>query len=711
MSIEPLTAASPTAGAGLTVGPGRPLPYGARRVPGGISFSVPSNGAGAVTLVLFRPGAELPFAELPFPERYRVGGVYAMTVLGLDPDAVEYGYRAAGPAGAAGAGRFDPTRILADPYARALGGREEWGTPNRQGRLYPYRAQVPDTAFDWEDDRPPRLAPADLVVYEAHVRGFTRHPSSGVRAPGTFAGLTEKIPYLRELGVNCLELLPVFEFDESDNVRSDPRAGRPLYNYWGYSTVGFFAPKASYASGEAVRELKELVKQLHRSGIELVLDVVFNHTAEGDERGPTISFRGLDDSAYYMLTPEGGYRNLSGTGNTFNANDPLARAFVLDCLRYWVTEYHVDGFRFDLASVLVRAPDGTPLENPPLLEAIAADPVLRDTKLIAEAWDAAGLYQVGSFPDQRGRWAEWNGRYRDTVRRFLKGDEGAAGELADRMLGSPDLYPRRGPLASVNFVTAHDGFTLHDLVSYNEKHNEANGEGNRDGESVNHSWNCGREGPTDDPEVLALRSRQVRNALLLLLTGHGVPMLSAGDESGRTLHGNNNAYCHDELSWIDWESAERNAELTRFVRQLIAFRRAHPALRRARHATSVEATRDGVRPGEPDRSEGNRLLALTLREGTDVVHLAANAHWEPVELRLPEPPEGSRWARFADTSAAAPYDVCVPGEEQPLADQRRITVGPRSAGLLVAIPVTDGPATDGPVTDLPATDLPTTDRQ
>ncbi|MFG2052018.1 glycogen debranching protein GlgX [Micromonospora sp. NPDC048935] len=687
---------------GFTVRAGDPLPFGATPGPDGITFSIHSNAATAMTLVLFRRGDAEPFAELPFPEEFRTGGVYSMTVLGLDPTTVEYGYRADGPYRPEAGYRFAPRRVLTDPYARAFGGLERWGSTPHPLDGYRYRARVVDDDFDWAGDQQLRLPMRDLVIYEAHVRGFTRHPSSGVRRPGTFAGLVEKIPYLTSLGVNCVELLPVFEFDETDLDRVDPSTGRRLRNYWGYHTLGFFAPKASYAAsarvGGQITEFKYLVRQLHRAGIEVMLDVVLNHTAEGNELGPTISLRGLDDRAYYMLTGNGEYLNLSGTGNTINANDPVARAFLLDCLRYWVTEFHIDGFRFDLASILTRGPDGTPLANPPLLEAIAADPVLRDTKLVAEAWDAGGLYQVGSFPDY-GRWSEWNGRFRDLVRRFLRGEAGTSGELATRLVGSPDLYRGRGPLASVNFVCSHDGFTLHDLFAYNVKHNAANGEDNRDGADDNYSWNCGHEGPTDNPEVLRLRARQVRNAMLLLLTSHGVPMLVAGDEMGRTQQGNNNAYCQDnELSWLDWGLQERNADLVEFTRRAIAFRRAHPALRRVTHVTGTspgsalpDVSWHGERAWTPDWSTDRLLVAAMLRAdepddgGEDVVFLAANAHWESCTVHLPELPPGLVWGRFADTSAPAPHDAYPPGLEPPLAEQSRITIGARSVVVLTAL--------------------------
>jgi glycogen operon protein len=533
------------------------------------------------------------------------------------------------------------------------------------------------------------------------VRGFTKDPSAHVSAPGTFAGLVEKIPYLRELGVNCVELMPVFEFDERDTPRVDPTTGKPLFNYWGYHPVGFFAPKASYAAtgpyGMQVDEFKSMVKHLHLAGIEVVLDVVFNHTGEGNERGPTLSFRGLDNRTYYMLTPDGYYYNFSGCGNTLNCNHPVVREFVLDCLRYWVAEYHIDGFRFDLAAILGRAPDGSLLSNPPLLESLAHDPVLRDCKLIAEAWDAAGVNQVGSFPDYC-RWSEWNGQFRDTVRGFIKGDIGTAGQLAARMVGSADLYSRRGPMASVNFVTAHDGFTLRDLVSYNGKHNDANGEDNRDGDNNNISWNCGHEGVTDDPEVRALRDRQVRNALLILLTSSGIPMLLAGDEIGRTQQGNNNAYCHDsELSWFDWDLVGENADLLRFVRCAIAFRRVHRVLRRAQYP--AEYSSDGLFPAvswhgvhawTPDWAPHSRLVAVMLydRDGgrDDCVYIAVNSYWQDLTIELPELPGQLAWHLFADTKAPAPQDVYELGQEPLLPDQTRVDLGPRSVLVLVARP-------------------------
>ncbi|NUR92830.1 MAG: glycogen debranching enzyme [Nonomuraea sp.] len=643
-ALEPIDAYPTLRIGGFDVRAGRALPFGATRVPGGINFSVFSDHARSMTLVLYLEGR---VEELPFPDSYRIGAVWSMTVFDLDPEGLEYGYRAGGSA------------VLADPYARLTTGYGE----------HRNRSRIPLDDFDWEDDSPPRIAHEDLVVYELHVRGFTA--GAKVDSPGTYAGLVEKIPYLLELGVNCVELMPVFEFDETDNLHTGQ-------NYWGYSPLAFFSPKASYAATGRLQmqvdEFKHLVKELHRAGIEVLLDVVFNHTGEGDERGPVISFKGLDNATYYMLTPDGHYYNFSGTGNTLNCNHPVVRGFVLDCLRYWASEFHVDGFRFDLACILGRGTAGELLPNPPLLESLAYDPVLRDCKLIAEAWDAAGLYQVGNFPDYC-RWAEWNGRYRDTIRRFVKGDVGVTGELATRMLGSPDLYARRGTSATVNFVTCHDGFTLRDLVSYDHKHNEANGEHNRDGDSANHSWNCGHEGETGDPAVLALRARQARNALLLLLCSWGIPMILAGDEAGRTQLGNNNAYCHDgPLTWFDWDRVDTS--LFRFVRRALAFRRAHPVLRRG---APGGVSWHGVRAWAPDWSPHCRLLAVMFDGGgDDCVYVAANAHWEGHTLDLPAPPRGLAWHLFADTAA----DAHEPGAEPPLADQNQLEIGPRSVLVL-----------------------------
>jgi glycogen operon protein len=689
--------------AGFNVRAGRVYPFGATRVPGGINFSIFSRHATSCTLVLYEKGSAEPFAELPLADEFRVGDVYAMTVFGLDYETIEYGYRMDGSFDPRAGHRFDKNCVLLDPYAKLIGGRDVWGQSPAWSNRYQHRARVLQEDFDWQDDRPLEIPAEDLIIYEAHVRSFTRHPSSNVRHPGTYAGLREKIPYLKALGVNCIELMPIFEFDEFENSSTNAETGETRYNYWGYSTVGFFAPKAGYAAtgplGMQADELKTLIKELHKNGIEVMLDVVFNHTAEGDQRGPTISFRGLDNRTYYMLTPEGYYFNFSGCGNTLNCNNPVVRQLVLDCLRYWVSEYHIDGFRFDLAAILGRDPMGVPLANPPLLEHLANDPVLGRTKLVAEAWDAGGLYQVGSFPAY-GRWAEWNGKYRDTVRKFLKGDMGQVPDLSLRLQGSPDLYYGRGTAASVNFITCHDGFTLYDSVSYNGKHNEANGEHNHDGANDNNSWNCGWEGPTDDPGINALRIRQMKNAVAMLLVSQGVPMILMGDEVGRTQNGNNNAYCHDsELNWFDWWLVEENAELLRFFQTMIAFRHAHPVLRSRDHLRHVDYVNAGLpdiswhgtRPWSPDWSGTSRVLAFMLsgkhakagRVADDDIYVAMNSHWEPLTFELPAASTGRQWHCAINTAAAAPNDCYPAGREQRLGEQDQITIGGRSVVVLV----------------------------
>ena len=563
---------------------------------------------------------------------------------------------------------------------------------------------VPDFAYDWGDDASPHIPMHDMIIYELHVRGFTMHPSSGAKHPGTYKGLVEKIPYLKALGVNTVELMPVAEFNEDENVRVNPRTGEALKNFWGYSPVAFFAPKASYASdarcGKHVDEFRDMVRAFHAAGIEVILDVVFNHTAEGDERGPTLSFRGLDNSVYYILGPKGEYLNFTGCGNTLNCNHPVLRKLIQDCLHYWVTEMRVDGFRFDLASVLGRSSTGEVLADPPVIRRMAEDPVLAHTKFIAEAWDAAGLYQVGYFPGHR-RFSEWNGRFRDDVRRFIRGDEGLVRAFASRLCGSPDLYAEgdRRPYHSVNFVTSHDGFTLNDLVSYSRKHNEENGENNRDGMDENFSCNWGIEGETDDPEILRLRRRMIRNFMAVLLLSQGVPMFVAGDEFGRTQRGNNNAYCQDnEISWVDWSLAEKNADLLRFTRNMIALRKRCAALRyqRFRRDRNIPGVLDeirwhGIRTGQPDWSDHSHSLAFELPAnpsngpGFDIgVYAAVNAYWEPLVFELPPTGDGRRWHLFADTFREAPEDISELGREKPIRDRSAVEVGPRSVVILLS---------------------------
>lgn len=713
---------------GYRIRPGKPYPFGATLVPGGVNFSVFSRHASYCVLVIFEKGAREPLVEIPFRGmfqkaytdepvwgEFRIGNVFTMTVLDLDHEAIEYGFRmdAGLPRAAAGQPafhRFDPSVVLMDPYARAIGGRDVWGKAPDWNAPFQHRSRVVFDDFDWEGDRPLEIPLEDLVVYEMHVRGFTRHSSAGLdeAEAGTYSGLRQKIPYLKALGVNCVELMPIFEFDEFEHSRWDEQQGRwSKMNYWGYSTVGFFSPKAGYAAtgrmhdGTMVAdELKNLVKELHRNGIEVILDVVFNHTAEGNEHGPTISYRGIDNATYYMLTPDGYYFNFSGTGNTLNCNNPIVRDMVLDALRYWASQYHVDGFRFDLASILGRDPWGGPMANPPLLEALAFDPILGKCKLIAEAWDAGGLYQVGSFPAY-GRWAEWNGKYRDTLRKFLKGDAGETGAMSQALQGSPDLYDGRGPTASINFFTCHDGFCLADLVSYNDKHNEANGEDNRDGANDNASWNCGWEGPTDQAEILALRARQMKNAMAMLMVSQGVPMILMGDEFGQSKLGNNNTYCLDnEINWLDWSLQETQADFHRFVSHMIAFRHAHPALRNKDHLRNSDyvgsgysdVSWHGTRAWQPDW--GGRLLAFLLcglhaKGGTardDFIYVAMNMHWDALPLELPHLPQGARWHVFANTGMPAPEDIFAPGSEPELADQAGCLVGGRSVLILVGRP-------------------------
>jgi isoamylase len=683
---------------------GKPFPFGATLIPGGVNFSIFSSHATSCTLVLFKKHEAELFAEIVFPPEFKIGNVYCMIVFDLDYENIEYGYRMEGPNHFQQGHWFDRSKILLDPYAKIIGGRDIWGKPPDWNNRYPHRARIAFDDFDWEDDRPLEIPPEDQIIYEMHVRGFTRHASSGVKHPGTFAGIREKIPYLKELGVNAIELMPIFEFDEFENSRQHPETDELLYNYWGYSTVGFFAPKAGYAAtgklGMQVDELKALVKELHKNGIEVILDVVFNHTAEGNENGPYISFRGIDNKTYYMLTPEGYYYNFSGCGNTLNCNNPIVRNIVLDCLRYWAEEYHIDGFRFDLASILGRDPWGAPLANPPLLETLAFDPILAKCKLIAEAWDAGGLYQVGSFPAY-GRWAEWNGKYRDSIRKFIKGD-GSVGDMAQRLQGSPDLYAwcGRSPATSINFITAHDGFTLADLVSYNGKHNEANGENNNDGSNDNESWNCGVEGWTDDPRINALRQRQMRNAIALLLVSQGVPMLLMGDELGRSQQGNNNTYCHDnELNWLDWNLLEKNADLFRFVRSCIAFRKAHPVLRNRQHFQNqdyvgsgyADITWHGTKAWFADWSPTTRTLAFMLcgkhaKEGNvedSYIYVAMNMHWEAHWYELPGLPIAMQWHMFANTGCTPPEDIWEPGSEPILENQSGLLLGDRSVVILV----------------------------
>ncbi len=685
---------------------GSPLPFGAsHHALEGINFSVFSAHATHCTLVLFHSGEEEPYMEIPFPEEFRIGHLFAMRVFNLKPEELEYGFRMDGPFNPKEGHFFDHRQMLLDPEARVISGRNIWGMPFRNQGAYPVRASMSLEWFDWQDDCPLCLPSNELVIYEMHLRGFTCHSSSGVVAAGTFEGMKQKIPYLKELGINCVEFMPVFEFDELENIRTHPLTGAPLCNYWGYSPLGFYAPKAGFAAtggdGLQVVEFKSLVRELHRAGIQVLLDVVFNHTSEGGIDGPTTSFRGLDNKTYYMRDGAGHYVNYSGCGNTFNCSHPVVRHFILDCLRYWASECHVDGFRFDLASVLSRDAHGVPLVNPPLLEELAHDPILAHCPLIAEAWDAGGLYQVGTFPSY-GRWSEWNGKYRDCARRFLKGELGVVGEMVQRIMGSPDLYAEAGrtPMASINFITCHDGFTLADLFSYNEKHNLENGEDNQDGEQDNYSWNCGVEGETTDSQILSLRKRLQKNAMALLFVSQGIPMIYMGDECGRTQRGNNNAYCHDEQwNWLDWSMLEKNTELVRFVRNMIVFRKAHPSLRQSQFLFGedmvgngyADVSWHGIEPWQPDWSETSQSLAFLLcgRHSRAIggpehfIYCAFNSFYQPLNFGLPLLPRGMCWHQFANTGVPSPADICDTGEEVLLKNQKEISILERSCVILV----------------------------
>lgn len=651
---------------GFKIRPGFFRMYGACVASNGVSFTINSHGATRCTLLLFKPQAPKPYARIPFPDSYRIGDTYSMLVFDIKPDEFEYAFSFDGPYEPAKGLLFNEENVLLDPYSRAVTGQRKWGEKPEGGKDFEYRARVVKSSFDWGNIKQLEQPFEDLVIYETHVRGYTKDKSSGVSAPGTFAGLKDKIPYLKDLGINAVELMPIFEFDEMESARVVD--GVQLYNYWGYNTVSFFAPNTSYAFNEEHNhegdELKSLIKALKENGIEVILDVVFNHTAEGNEMGPCFSFKGIDNNVYYMLTPDAHYYNFSGCGNVMNCNHPVVRSFIIDCLRHWAIEYRVDGFRFDLASILGRDQNGAPMANPPILETLAFDPVLGKMKLIAEAWDAGGLYQVGSFPSWN-RWAEWNGRYRDDMRSFLKGDDGMAGNAITRITGSRDLYSpeSRGHKASVNFMTCHDGFTLYDLYSYNEKHNEKNGWNNTDGDNNGHSWNCGAEGETDDPNVNGLRRRLIKNAFAALLCSRGPAMFFAGDEFCNTQFGNNNAYCQDNIiSWLDWSRLEEFKEIHDFVRHMIQFRKEHPILRKMTKPSSCQFPEISVHNGTPFNASTDyktKLIGIMYagrnEEDTedDIVFYCMNAYWEPLVMQLPVLPNGKHW--HVDTNTNAEY--------------------------------------------------------
>ncbi|CDA97082.1 glycogen debranching enzyme GlgX [Lachnospiraceae bacterium CAG:215] len=680
---------------GYLVRPGMFETNGATPLPVGVNFTVHTSGGTSCELLLFHRGEEEPYAVLPFPDEYRIGDVYSMIVFGLDIEELEYAYRVDGPWDPEKGLRFRKENVLLDPYARAVAGQRIWGE-KKEGA---YHARVVKDVFDWGDMPQSKREMSDLIIYEMHVRGFTKHPSSGVEQKGTFEGLREKIPYLKELGVNAVELMPIFEFDETVNCREVD--GKKLLEYWGYNSVSFFAPNTSYTAAEEYNregtELKTLIRELHENGIEVILDVVFNHTAEGNEKGPTFCFKGFDNKIYYMLTPDGNYYNFSGCGNTLNCNHPMVRQMILECLQYWTINYRIDGFRFDLASILGRNADGSPMNNPPLLESLAFNPVLSNVKLIAEAWDAGGMYQVGKFPANR-RWAEWNGRYRDCLRSYLKGDLWEAWTAAWCISGSGDLYGGytqdgneryAGYNSCVNFLTCHDGFTLYDLYSYNTKHNEANGWDNTDGASDNRSWNCGAEGETDDPEVKMLRFRMIRNACAVLMCSRGTPMFLAGDEFGNTQFGNNNSYCQDnEVSWLDWSLLEKNRELFEFFKFMIHFRKKHTVIRKklpdAVCGLGSLNTRNEY--GEPNIEKEARMLSVSFagydseKGKDDIVYVAVNPYWEDTRIFLPDLQGRETWYLCVNTygDGAGRY-VYPEGEEVRI--ESEFVMKPRSVAV------------------------------
>ena len=682
--------------AGFPVRPGIYDLNGATPLQNGVNFTIHTCGGTSCELLLFHRAQEEPFAVLPFPEAYKIGDVYSMIVYGLNIDEFEYAYRVDGPYCPEKGLLFDKNKILLDPYAKAVAGQRTWGIRWD----HTYHARVVKDRFDWGDMPQSKKELCDLIIYELHVRDFTHHPSSGVQHRGTFSGLMEKIPYLKELGINAVELMPIFEFDETMNSRTVD--GKQLLECWGYNTVGFFAPNSSYAAAnehnQEGTELKTLIKALHDNGIEVILDVVFNHTAEGNEKGNTFSFKGFDNNIYYMLTPDGNYYNFSGCGNTLNCNHPVVQQLILECLRYWTINYRVDGFRFDLASILGRNEDGSPMNNPPLLRTLADDSILSNVKLIAEAWDAGGLYQVGSFPAS-GRWAEWNGRYRDSLRRYLKGDSWNAWDAAWSISGSGDLYGGyydnthsnyAGYNSCVNFLTCHDGFTLYDLYAYNDKHNEANGWNNTDGANDNRSWNCGAEGETDDPEVLSLRRRMIRNACAVLMCSRGTPMFLAGDEFGNTKFGNNNSYCQDNItSWLDWRMLEKNKDLFEFFKFMIAFRKKHPVIHK-QLPTSVcgmdPIHTHNLNAEETDIPRDARTFCVSFagydkeKGKDDLIYVAVNTFWEDVTITLPNLHRRGAWHLSVNTYGDGNGHYCYP-EGQEVRIDRSFVMRPRSVAV------------------------------
>lgn len=672
----------------LESSPGTPTPLGVSLQGTGLNFAIFSKHATKVTLFLFESGNLQPFFQVQLDaDTHRTGWIWHIQLFGLQTHEIEYAYQVEG-SNQDPKNCFKPDILVSDPYAKGLNTPSKWGShplESVKGKV------IIDPPFDWEDSAPPRIPSEELIIYEMHLKAFTEHPSSGVEHKGTYLGMIEKIPYLKDLGVNAVELLPIFEFDECANPRINPMTGEKLKNFWGYSTINFFTPMLRYAAcpnwSGAIDELRTLVRELHKNGIEVILDVVYNHTAEGPLGGPDFSFRAIDNQVYYCLDPSGKYLDFTGTGNTFNASHPLVTRLITDSLHYWVTKMHIDGFRFDLASCLTRDETGQPLLLPPLIHLLSHDPLLKDVKLIAEAWDAAGLYQVGSFPGE-GRWSEWNGIYRDNVRRFIKGTDGYAGPFASALCGSENLYGKSlKPYQSINFITAHDGFTMHDLVSYQTKHNLNNAESNRDGLSENDNWNCGTEGLTNDPKITQLRLQQMKNMHTALMLSIGTPMLLMGDEYGHTRYGNNNSYCQDNaLNYFLWDELKKNAAYARFHRLVIHFRKQHKLLQRTRYLTNTEVDWHGQKPMRPNWGNDNRLVAYTLKDDTEPLYIAFNAHYKALLLELPSPPKGKQWHSVIQTALPSPDDFNEnPQHAPPLATY---TIPPHSTLVAKAFPFT-----------------------
>ena len=656
---------------------GSPFPLGVSKVKNGFNFAIFSENATSVSLCLFRQNGSEPLCEIELDKNInKTKNIWHILISPL-PGNYLYGYRIDGPKDPSRGHCFDSKLILLDPYAKKVASHSQWGDSPHDKSLPIHKGVIdPVGHFEWNDDQHPNIPLHNLIIYEMHVRGFTYDNSSGVENKGLFTGIIEKIPHLKQLGINAVELMPIHEFNENNCLLKNPISGDLLYNYWGYSTSNFFSVMGRYGT---INDFKRLVKELHANGIEVILDVVYNHTSEDDRHGPVLSFKGIENSTYYLLGANGEYQNFSGCGNTFNCNNPVVSQLILDSLRYWHSEMHVDGFRFDLASILTRSPQGMPLDNPPLIEELTKDPSLSRVKLIAEAWDAYGLYQVGSF-SSNPRWSEWNGKYRDCVRRFIKGTDGFAGEFATRISGSEDLYgKRKSPNCSINFVTSHDGFSLYDLVSYNEKHNDFNGENNNDGERNNESWNCGAEGNTDNENIIELRWRQMKNMLLALMVSRGVPMVVMGDEYGHTKLGNNNSWSHDsKLNWFQWNVLKKNKEFFRYFHKIIEFRKKHPILSLPEFLGKNDIFWHGLNTDDPDWSSRNRFIAFSIKDSNYMLYVAFNAYHYEVTATIPIK---ANWKRLVYTANSSPQDILDEAEAETITT-KSIVLSPYSSIVL-----------------------------